>query len=107
MVNFRILAERLPLKWQAELRQALAGSTVAPAVEGDKAVNPITAIDVSADGPEVVDLIAGWIHKTNRLHRSERTFAGHGISLRIEALDGRHIFLTERNSVVVKRFLMK
>lgn len=107
MVTFKILAESLPLKWQMELRQALAGTTSAPPPPEDKKpVDPASAIDVTADGLQIVDIVVGWIRKMNRQQKSEKTFTGQGISLRIEKSDGKRISLTERNGVVVKQFLM-
>jgi len=106
MMKFKILAERLPIKWQVELGQALAGDTQ-PTRLDIKTVKPAAAIDVNADDSQIVDVLVDWIRKTNRLHKSEKTFAGQGINLKLEKADGARISLNERNGAVVKQFLMK
>ena len=108
MIAFRILAERLPVKWQAELRQALQiDLPAAPTQEGGKPPDPATMIDVKAEDSAVVDVLVDWIRQMNRRMKSEKTFVGQGISLKIEKADGMRIALNERNGVVVKQFLMK
>lgn len=105
MITFKIRAERLPQKWHTELRQALAGA-VAVGPPGEKtAAGESSNLEVTAEGPQIVDRIVAWIRETNRRFKSQNTLPGPGISLRIEKPDGAHILLTERNGVVVKRFL--
>jgi hypothetical protein len=108
MIAFKILAERLPVKWQTELRQALAiDSPAAPPQKDGKPDAPATTIDVQAKDEAIVDVLVAWLRQMNRRMKSEKTFVGPGISLKIEKIGGMRIALNERNGVVVKQFLMK
>lgn len=106
MITFKILADKLPVRWQVELGQAVSGQVPATPVDLKK-VQPVAAIDVKAADTHVVEALVDWIRKTNRLLKSEKTFSGLGINLKLEKLDGTHIALNERNAAVVKQFLMK
>jgi hypothetical protein len=106
MVTFKIIAEKLPIKWQIELRQALSGENPETPIDVKK-VEPAAKIDVKVDDAQVVDSLVDWIRKTNRLLKAEKTFAGVGINLRLEKPNGAHIALNERNGAIVKQFLMK
>jgi len=106
MITFKIIAEKLPIKWQVELRQALSGENPQTPIDVKK-VEPVAKIDVKADDAQVVDSLVDWIRKTNRLLKSEKTFTGLGINLKLEKSDGNHIALNERNGAIVKQFLMK
>jgi len=108
MVTFRIVAERLPQKWQTEIRQSLAGSTAEkPAGKGKKSSEPPKDIVITTEHADEVDLLVEWIRQKNREYKSEKTFSGMGIALKLAKPDGSHISLTDRNGVVVKQFLLK
>ncbi len=106
MITFKIIAEKLPIKWQVELRRVLSGENPDAPVDV-KNTQAVAAIDVKADDAQVVDSLVDWIRKTNRLLKSEKTFTGAGINLKLEKSDGAHIALNERNASIVKQFLMK
>ena len=106
MITFKIIAEKLPIKWQVELRQALSGENSDTPIDLKKE-HPVATIEVKADDAQVVDSLVDWIRKTNRLLKSEKTFTGVGINLKLEKSDGTHIALNERSAAIVKQFLMK
>jgi len=106
MITFKIIAEKLPIKWQVELRQTLSGENPEAPIDVKK-VQPVATIDIKADDAQVVDSLVDWIRTTNRLMKSEKTFTGMGINLKLEKSDGTHIALNERNAAIVKQFLMK
>jgi len=106
MVTFKIIAKNLPIKWQAELRRALSGENPDAPIDV-KTAQPVAAIEAKADDAQIVDALVDWIRKTNRLLKSEKTFTGIGINLKLEKPDGTSIALNERNSAIVKQFLMK
>lgn len=106
MVTFKIIAEKLPVKWQVELRRAVSGENTDAPVDVKNA-QPVAAIDVKADDAQIVEVLVDWIRRTNRQHKSEKTFAGQGINLKLEKPDGSHIMLNERNGAVIKQFLAK
>jgi hypothetical protein len=105
---FKILTERLPKKWQADLRETL-GEVVAPAASDAKPDESDNAILVTAEGPQIVDNLVRWIQRMNRQQKSNKpaaqSFPNQGISIMIERSDGTRITLTERNAGVVKQFL--
>jgi len=113
MTTFKISTNRLPVKWQAELRDSLGGDATAPApVAADKKTDA-GEIVVTAAGPQIVDDLLKWIQRMNRQQKSNKisaktstqSFPGQGISLTLERADGSRITLTERNASVVKQFL--
>jgi hypothetical protein len=109
MISFKILTNRLPVKWQAELREAL-GNAAAPApaalTEKDKK-NETPEIAVTAEGMQIVDDLRRWIQRMNRQQQSNKknTFPNEGVSLTIQREDGNRITLTERNASIVRQFL--
>jgi hypothetical protein len=109
MTSFKILTNRLPVKWQAELREAL-GNAAAPAPvttaeKDEKSEAP--EIVVTAESGQIVDELRRWIQQMNRRQQSNKknTFPHQGISLTIQRQDGNHIVLTERNASIVRQFL--
>jgi hypothetical protein len=104
---FKILTNRLPVKWQKDLRETLgdlATSTAAEAVPGDA-----KEIVIGAANSQIVDDLVKWIQRMNRLQKPAKSnakeFPNQGISLALERADGAKITLTERNAGVVKQFL--
>lgn len=101
MTSFKILTKRLPVKWQAELREAL-GNAAAPATEKSEAPEMV----VTAEGVHIVDHLLHWIQRMNRPQKSNKNaIPNQGVSLTIQRPDGNRITLTERNASVVKQFL--
>jgi hypothetical protein len=104
---FKILTDRLPKKWQADLRETL-GDAAAPEASDEKAGESAKAILVTAEGPQIVDTLVRWIQRMNRQQKSSKpaaqSFPSQGISITIERSDGNRITLTERNAGVVKQF---
>jgi len=109
MISFKILTNRLPVKWQAELREALGNAAAsAPAVAAEKDEKTETPeIVVTAESEQIVDELRRWIQRLNRQQHSNRknAFPNQGVSLTIQRLDGNRITLTERNANVVRQFL--
>jgi GAF domain-containing protein len=113
MTSFKILTNRLPVKWQADLRETLgeAATQAAPAADNKKAKDTAQEIVVTADGLQIVENLLRWIQRMNRQQQSNKqksnknVFPNQGISLAIERQDGNRINLTERNASVVKQFL--
>jgi len=113
MTSFKILTNRLPVKWQTDLRETLgeAAAQSAPASDDKKAGDAAQEIVVAADGLQIVDDLLRWIQRMNRQQQSgkqksnKNVFPNQGISLAIERGDGNRIALTERNASVVKQFL--
>jgi hypothetical protein len=105
---FKILTDRLPKKWQAELRETL-GDAAAPASADPKAAGAAESIAVTLDDAQAVEAVVRWIQRMNRQQNSTKpagkSFPNQGISITIERTDGNHIRLTERNAGVVKQFL--
>lgn len=106
MTSFKILTNRLPVKWQAELREVL-GSAAAPAAataKDEKSEAP--EIAVAAENVHVVDQLLHWIQRMNRPQKTNKNaIPNEGVSLTIQRPDGNRIILTERNASVVKQFL--
>jgi|GEM_PF-2910011 len=113
MTSFKILTNRLPVKWQTDLRETLgeAAAQPAPASDDNEAKNSVQEIVVTADSLQIVDDLLRWIQRMNRQQQSNKqksnknVFPNQGISLTIERRDGNRITLTERNASVVKQFL--
>ncbi len=113
MTSFKILTNRLPAKWQTDLRETLgeAATPAAPAADNKKAKDAAEEIAVAAEGLQIVDDLLRWIQRMNRQQQSgkqrsnKNVFPNQGISLAIERQDGNRINLTERNASVVKQFL--
>ena len=106
MIAFKILTNRLPVKWQAELRDVL-GSAAAPAAETAKDEKSETPeIVVAAENLHVVDDLLYWIQRMNRPQKNNKNaIPNQGVSLTIQRADGNRIILTERNASVIKQFL--
>jgi len=109
MTSFKILTTRLPIKWQAELREALGNvAAPAPAASTDKdEKTEAPEIVVTAESEQIVDELRRWIQQMNRRQQSNKknVFPHQGISLTIQRQDGNRIILTERNASVVRQFL--
>jgi hypothetical protein len=107
MNSFKILTNRLPVKWQKDLRETL-GDAAAPAPEAKPGEAP-NEIVVNAGNAQIVDDLVKWIQRMNRQEKSNRpakqSFPNQGISLALERADGTHVTLTERNAGMVKQFL--
>jgi hypothetical protein len=106
MLPFKILADKLPLKWQVELMQVVSGETAAAPIDVKTAM-PVASIEVNSGDAQVIEALVDWIRRMNRLQKSEKTYAGLGINLKLEKNDGARILLNERNGAVVKQFLGK
>lgn len=105
MTSFKILTKRLPVKWQAELREVL-GNAAAPATATKDEKNEMPDIAVSAENTHVIDALLHWIQRMNRPQKSNKNaIPNEGVSLTILRADGNRITLTERNASVVKQFL--
>ncbi len=111
MSPFKILTNRLPVKWQKDLRETL-GNAATPAPPATQEATPSDApheIVVTAGSSQIVDDLVRWIQRMNRQQKSGKpaaqSFPNQGISLTLERSDGTHITLTERNAGVVKQFL--
>jgi hypothetical protein len=108
MMPFKILTNRLPKKWQADLRETL-GDAAAPLAADTKTGDSATDIMVTAESSHIVETLVKWIQRMNRQQKSTKparqTFPTQGINLTIEKPDGTRITLTERNVGVVKQFL--
>jgi hypothetical protein len=111
MTSFKILTNRLPVKWQKDLRETL-GDTAAPAPVATPEAQPDQApaeIVVTAESTQIVEDLQKWIQRMNRQEKSSKqgkqSFPNQGISLTLERSDGAHITLTERNTGMVKQFL--
>lgn len=106
MISFKILTSRLPVKWQAELREVL-GSTAAPSPATTKdEKGPAPEITVAAENVHVIDDLLHWIQRMNRPQKNNKNaIPNEGVSLAIQRADGGRIVLTERNASVVKQFL--
>ena len=105
---FKILTNRLPVKWQKDLQETLGDlvtSTAAETTPGDAA----NEIVIAAASSQIVDDLMKWIQRMNRLQKpakpNAKEFPNQGISLALERADGAKITLTERNAGVVKQFL--
>ena len=105
---FKILTNRLPVKWQKDLRETLGDAATSAAAEttaGDAANDIVIAVGNS----QIVDDLVKWIQRMNRLQKpakpNAKEFPNQGISLALERADGVKITLTERNAGVVKQFL--
>jgi hypothetical protein len=108
MTSFKILSNRLPAKWQTDLRETLGNAAAKPAPTSDRESAKPSAQDilVTADGLQIVEDLLRWIQRMNRQQKSDKNkFPNQGISLTIEREDGNRITLTERNASVVKQFL--
>ena len=109
MTSFKILTNRLPVKWQAELREALGNAAApAPAASTEKDEKTETPeIVVTAESAQIVDDLRRWIQRMNRQQQSNKknTFPNEGVSLTIQREDGNRIALTERNANIVRQFL--
>jgi len=108
MISFKVLTNRLPAKWQTDLRETLGNAATQPAPASvEKDAKPgIQDIIVTAEGLQVVEDLLRWIQRMNRQQKSDKNnFPNQGISLTIERQDGNRITLTERNASVVKQFL--
>ncbi|MDZ7344664.1 MAG: hypothetical protein ONA90_09150 [candidate division KSB1 bacterium] len=103
---FKILTDRLPKKWQAELRETLG--VAAPSAD-PKAAEASEPISVNSEDAQAVETVLRWIQRMNRQQQSTKpaanSFPNQGISITIERADGSRIRLTERNAGVVKQFL--
>jgi hypothetical protein len=106
MTSFKILTNRLPVKWQTELREALGNAAAQPTATEKDSKNAVQEIVVTAEGSQIVDDLLRWIQRMNRQQKSNKnSFPNQGISLAIARQDGARITLTERNASVVKQFL--
>ncbi|MCG3120231.1 MAG: hypothetical protein ALAOOOJD_02858 [bacterium] len=105
MTSFKILTNRLPVKWQTELREIL-GTAVAPAA-ATETKNNAEDIVVTAENTHIVETLLHWIQRMNRHQQkpSKNNFPNQGINLTLQRQDGNRITLTERNASVVKQFL--
>jgi len=110
MTSFKILTNRLPIKWQAELREALGNAAApAPAASTEKdEKSEAPEIVVAADSVHIVDDLRRWIQRMNHQQQSNKknTFPNQGVSLTIQRQDGNRITLTERNASIVRQFLV-
>lgn len=111
MTSFKILTNRLPVKWQKDLRETL-GDAAAPAPVAAPEAQPGEApneIVVNAESAPIVEDLMKWIQRMNRQEKSSKqgkqSFPNQGISLTLERSDGARITLTERNAGMVKQFL--
>lgn len=111
MTSFKILTNRLPVKWQKDLRETV-GAAAAPAPEATKDSPPSQApaeIVVNAESAHIVEDLQKWIQRMNRQEKTgkpgKQSFPNQGISLTLERSDGTRITLTERNAGMVKQFL--
>lgn len=110
-MTFKILTNRLPVKWQKDLQEMLGdAATPAPATTPEaKPAEAPTEIVVNAESAQIVEDLQKWIQRMNRQEKSSKqgkqSFPNQGISLTIERSDGAHITLTERNASMVKQFL--
>ncbi|MGH7450330.1 MAG: hypothetical protein ACRENG_03225 [bacterium] len=111
MTSFKILTNRLPVKWQKDLRETL-GDAAAPAPAATPEAQPGEApneIVVNAESSQIVEELLKWIQRMNRQQKStkpaKQSFPNQGISLTLERSDGTRITLTERNAGMVKQFL--
>lgn len=109
MTSFKILTNRLPVKWQTELREVLgeAAAPLAPAGTATETKTNAEDIAVTAENAHIVDTLLHWIQRMNRHQQkpSKNNFPNQGISLTLQRQDGNRITLTERNASVVKQFL--
>jgi hypothetical protein len=105
---FKILTNRLPTKWQKDLRETL-GDLAAPSDAETQPSDAAKEIVITAASSQIVDDLVKWIQRMNRLQKSNKPknqeFPNQGISLALERSDGAKITLTERNAGVVKQFL--
>ncbi len=109
MISFKILTNRLPVKWQKDLREIL-GDAAAPAAAQEAQPGEVSnEIVANADSAQIVEDLMKWIQRMNRQQKSSKpvkqSFPNQGISLTLERSDGTRITLTERNAGMVKQFL--
>jgi hypothetical protein len=111
MTSFKILTNRLPVKWQKDLRETL-GEAAAPAPAAPQEAQPGATpaeIVVNTQSAQIVEDLQKWIQRMNRQEKStkqgKQAFPNQGINLTLERADGAHITLTERNAGMVKQFL--
>lgn len=111
MTSFKILTNRLPVKWQKDLRETL-GDAAAPAPAAAQEAQPgetPTEIVVNTESAQIVEDLLKWIQRMNRQEKSNKpakqSFPNQGINLTLERSDGTRITLTERNAGMVKQFL--
>ncbi|MGH7599419.1 MAG: hypothetical protein ACREOI_23950 [bacterium] len=110
-MSFKILTNRLPAKWQKDLRETL-GDAAAPAPAATPEAQPgqvPAEIVINAESAQIVEDLQKWIQRMNRQEKSSKqgkqSFPNQGISLTLERSDGTRITLTERNVGMVKQFL--
>jgi hypothetical protein len=105
---FKILTNRLPVKWQKDLRETL-GDLAASTNSATPPSDAVNEIIITTANSQIVDDLVKWIQRMNRLQKSNKPntkeFPNHGISLALERSDGAKITLTERNAGVIKQFL--
>jgi len=104
MISFKIQTKRLPVKWQAEIREVL-GNAAAPVATAKDEKNETPDIAVNTESAHVIDDLLHWIQRMNRPQKSNKNaIPNEGVSLTIQRADGNRITLTERNASVVKQF---
>ena len=111
MTSFKILTNRLPVKWQKDLRETLGDAAApVPAAQPETQPGQVPAeIVVNTESAQIIEDLQKWIQRMNRQEKSgkpgKQSFPNQGISLTLERSDGTRITLTERNAGMVKQFL--